>query len=297
MSDVRVMENENLLVEINDHGAELARIYDKNNKREIIWDANPAGWNRHAPVLFPSVGSTHNGEYRYNGNKYPMKSHGFGRDSEFTCVVEEKDKIVHVLKSSDETKKVYPFDFVLEITHILEEDGVVVSWQVHNETDGDMYFTIGAHPAFFVPAKEGTLQKDYKITFDGQDKLDYIRINDSEGTAVYRDVKELVLENGKLTIGEHLFDNGVLIFENKQVEKIGLEFPDGTPYVSIDCKDFPYVGIWSKPGAGFVCLEPWYGRCDNEDFTGDLSEKTGVNRLAEGCTFMADYKIKVTNHK
>ena len=177
----------------------------------------------------------------------------------------------------------------------MTEDGVVVGWQVHNETDGDMYFTIGAHPAFFVPAKEGTLQKDYKMTFDGQDKLEYIQINDSEGTAMYKDVKQLPLENGVLTIGEHLFDKGVLIFENQQVEKIGLAFPDGTPYVTIDCKGFPYVGIWSKPGADFVCLEPWYGRCDNEDFEGDLSEKTGVQKLAKGSSFLAQYTIQVAN--
>lgn len=294
MSKIRTLENDKFLVEISDHGAELSRIFDKRNSREVIWDANPLGWNRHAPVLFPFVGSVHNGEYHYGGNAYPMKSHGFGRDSEFELVSVDNHKVTHQLQSNEDTKKIYPFDFILQITHTLEEEGVTVSWKVRNTADDVMYFTIGAHPAFFVPAKANTQQKDYRITFDGQEQLEYIQINE-EGTAVYQEVKTLYLENGKLTIGEHLFDNGVLIFENKQVEKIGLEFPDGTPYVAIACKDFPYLGIWTKPGAGFICLEPWYGRCDNEDFTGELSDKTGVRKLEAGQCFQADYQIIIYN--
>lgn len=293
MAEIRTYENDRLCVKISDHGAELSGIYDKKNNREVIWDANPDVWNRHAPVLFPSVGVTHNGEYRYNGKTYKMGQHGFARDMDFTFVGIEGNQIIHELKSTEETKENYPFDFVFRVIHVVEENKVIVKWQVENKTAGDMYFTIGAHPAFNVPAKEGTERKDYKLTFEGQDKLDYILINSTEGTAIYKDVKELPLTNGKYTIGEHLFDDGVLIFEDTQVEKVGLEFPDGTPYVTIDCKGFPFTGVWTKPVAPFVCLEPWYGRCDNEDFTGEYQEKTGVQKLDEGKTFDVQYTITI----
>lgn len=292
MSETRIIENSRFVVKVEDLGAELSSIYDKKNDRELIWNADPEWWPRHAPVLFPSVGVTHDGHYKYRGKSYPMSQHGFARDMEFTFLGQEGNTLVHELKATAETKENYPFDFVFQVRHILNEDGVVVDWTVKNEDDEEMLFTIGAHPAFVVPAKEGTEQKDYKLTFDGQKELKYIYINE-EGTAIYRDVKTLPLENGCYTIGEHLFDNGVLIFENKQVEKVGFAFPDGSEYLTIDCKGFPFVGIWTKPNAPFICLEPWYGRCDNEDFADEYENKVGIQKLGGKETFHAAYTIHI----
>lgn len=292
MSETRMIENSRFAVKVEDLGAELSSIYDKKNNRELIWNADPEWWPRHAPILFPSVGVTHNGHYKYRGECYAMSQHGFARDMEFTFLGVEGNALVHELRATEETKKNYPFDFVLQVRHIISEEGVIVDWTVKNEGNDEMLFTIGAHPAFMVPAKEGTSQKDYKITFDGQKELKFIYIN-SEGSAIYRDVKTLPLEDGKYTIGEHLFDNGVLIFENKQVEKVGFEFPDGSEYLTIDCKGFPFVGIWTKPNAPFICLEPWYGRCDNEDFEDEYENKVGVEKLEAGETFHAAYTISI----
>ncbi len=293
MSEIRTLENERFTVQVKDAGAELCSIYDKKNNRELIWKGDATWWNRHAPVLFPFVGACHEGTYLYKGNTYSMKQHGFARDMEFEFVGMEEDTIVHRLVSNEKTKENYPFDFTLEIRHTLMKEGVAVGWKVINEDKKQMLFTIGAHPAFMVPAKEGTLQKDYALTFDGQDALDYIQINDTEGTAIYKDSFVLELDNGEYTIGEHLFDKGVLVFENTQVEKVGFNFPDGSKYLTIHCEGFPYTGIWTKPGAPFICLEPWYGRCDNDDFTGELSDKTGVQTLEAGDEFVASYLIEV----
>lgn len=293
MSQTRQMENERLLIKVNDHGGELAGIYDKKNDRELIWCANPQVWNRHAPILFPFVGEVYNKEYRYNGVTYPMSAHGFARDAMFIFESDDNKKIVHSLTSNEETNKVYPFDFRLEVSHKLEDSKVIVEWKVINTGDKEMLFTIGAHPAFNVPATKDTLQKDYYLTFGDNKELEYIRISKDGGTALYDEVHKLPLEDGAYQVGEHLFDDGVLIFEDNQLSEVGIAFPDKKPYVTISCKGFPYVGVWTKPNAPFICLEPWFGRCDNYGFIGELKEKVGVQRLDAGKTFKVEYEIIV----
>lgn len=291
--EIRTLENERFTVKVKDMGAELCSIYDKENNRELIWNADPKWWNRHAPVLFPSVGACHNGQYLYKGKHYKMKQHGFARDMKFEYIGLEENTIIHRLTATPETREVYPFDFSLEVRHSLTKEGLAVGWHILNNENEQMFCTIGAHPAFMVPAGNEGKQKDYKLTFEGQEKLEFIRINSEEGTAVYKEKNVLGLENGEYTIGEHLFDDGVLIFEDNQVEHIGIKFPDGRKYITIHCEGYPYTGIWTKPGAPFICIEPWYGRCDNEDFEGELETKTGVLKLEPGEEFAAAYFIEI----
>lgn len=282
--DMNRIENEQLLIEISDHGAELSRIFRKDTNQEVLWNADPAFWNRHAPVLFPFVGASHAGVYHYQGQEYPMKQHGFARDSEFELVRAGEKEVVHKLESNAKTRENYPFDFCLTITHTLEGNTVRVGWKVENRTDGEMYFTIGAHPAFNV-------EKDSYLVVEDHKELDFIRINEP-GTAL-PEVYTLKLPGGRLRMPETMFDEGVYIFENGQVSSVGLASPDGKPIVTVHCPGFPYVGVWAKPGSSFVCLEPWYGRTDDTGYTGDLSGKTGVQKLEKGGCFEASYEIVV----
>ncbi len=291
MSETRQLENEKLLLKVNDQGGQLAGIYDKKNKREVIWCADPKIWNRHAPILFPFVGEIHNKEYLYNGTKYPMTAHGFARDAKFQFEGIVENRIVHSLSSTEETKVVYPFDFKLEVSHSIEDNKVIVEWKVANTGDKEMLFSIGAHPAFNVPAVDGEEQKDYYLTFGNKDKLDYIRISSEDGTALCDEIRTLTLTEGTYQVGEHLFDDGVLIFEDTQLSEVGIAFPSKEQYINIKCEGFPYVGVWTKPNAPFICLEPWYGRCDDSGYTGELKDKTGVQRLAENKEFKVKYEI------
>ena len=150
----------------------------------MIWQADPAYWKRHAPVLFPNVGRHFEDHYRINGVEYPSSQHGFARDSEFTCVDMTADSITHRLKSSDATRENYPYDFELKIKHVLEKNQVSVCWEVISLNDETMYFTIGGHPAFNVPAGGIGSQEQYHLTFDGRDSLSYLLIDMSSGTAV-----------------------------------------------------------------------------------------------------------------
>ncbi|RHT54720.1 aldose 1-epimerase family protein [Ruminococcus sp. AM29-26] len=290
---IHTIENDYLKVSVNDHGAELYSIFDKIHNREVIWQADPAYWKRHAPVLFPNVGRHFENHYRIGETEYPSKQHGFARDSEFTCVDMTTDSITHKLKSSDATKENYPYDFELKIKHVLEKNQVSVCWEVVNHSNKPMYFTIGGHPAFNVPAVGSADNKeDYLLTFDEQKSLTYLLLDPASGTALPDQTQTLELTDGTCKIDAHMFDHDALIFDN-QIEKAGIAFPDGTPYLELTCHRFPNFGIWSVPGSSFVCLEPWMGRCDDCGFKGDLSEKANINVLNVDEIFNASYEIKI----
>ena len=268
---LHTIENDYLKVSVDDHGAELYSIFDKVHNREVIWQADPAYWKRHAPVLFPNVGRHFEDHYRIGETEYPSKQHGFARDSEFTCVDMTADSITHKLKSSNATKENYPYDFELKIKHVLEKNQVSVCWEIINHSNETMYFTIGGHPAFNVPAQGNDAKKeDYLLTFNGEKSLTYLLLDPASGTALPDQTQTLELTDGTCHIDAHMFDNDALIFDN-QIEKAGIAFPDGTPYLELTCHRFPNFGIWSVPGSSFVCLEPWMGRCDDCGFKGDLS--------------------------
>ncbi len=288
------IENARLAVTIAAHGAELSSIYDKENDRELIWQANPAFWNRHAPVLFPNVGKYYGGHFTYNGNEYPMGQHGFARDKEFAQAESGDDFVTYRLCADEESKKVYPFDFVLEITHRLQGNRLSVEWDVKNVDNKTMYFTIGGHPAFNVNVLPHTDFEDYSLAFkEGTKKLCYILLDTESGTAIADKKYELHLTDYKYALKKEMFDKDALVFDDGQITWAAIALPDGQPYVALESKDFPNFGIWSKPGAPYVCLEPWCGRCDNKGFEGELSEKPGINALKAGEVFEKSYDIIV----
>ena len=293
MSTVRTMENDIAKVEVCDFGAELFSFYDKETKVEAVWQADPKYWARHAPVLFPFVGKVNGGYYTHKGVQYAMGQHGFARDMEFEFVAQTDNEIVHVLKSNDETMAKYPFAFEFKVTHKLEGKKLSVIWEVTNPGEEIMYFSVGGHPAFNVPARAGESKYDYFVTFNGEKELKYILIDLSCAAANVDDVYTLKLEDNKLPITEHLFDNDALIFDDYQVEKIGIAYPDGTPYLTMECKGFPSMGVWSQPktDAPFVCLEPWIGRVDNRGFAGELKDKYYEQSVEAGKTFKAQYDL------
>lgn len=179
MSETRVLENEALRIEVNDFGAELARVYDKNAGREVLWNADPAYWNRHAPVLFPFVGALQDEQYQYNNKSYRMGQHGFARDSVFTLEEQQSTLICHKLTWTEDSFKKYPFKFSLYITHILSGNVIKVCWKVVNEQEEAMYFGIGAHPAFLAPVKAEEKQEDYYLNlYTDKENYTCLRINE-----------------------------------------------------------------------------------------------------------------------
>ena len=290
------IENDFLKIAVSDHGAELSSIYDKKREKELLWQADPAFWNRHAPILFPFVGNVVNDEYRYNGKTYHMSSHGFARDMDFEFAGKTSDSISFKLKATSQTLEKYPFDFELVVTHKLLANSIIVIWEVKNSSENEpMFYSIGGHPAFRCHINDNEKRTDYKVKFKDKNELSYVLIIQETREVDHENPTVLPLKDSYLDITEHIFDKDALIFDDNQVREVSLCTPDGKPYITMNCEEFPSFGLWSKPSseAHYVCLEPWIGRCDNKGFRGELPEKYGVQRLEACSSRTISYKITV----
>ena len=290
------LENEYLIVEIADHGAELTRIFNKKNNRELLWNADEKYWARHAPILFPFVGKVNGGEYRHAGKTYNMGQHGFARDMDFECTAKGETIAEYRLKSSDATLAKYPFQFELFVKYILKDNKIEVCWKVINPSDGEkLYFSIGGHPAFNCPVEGSGFdnKSEYFVKLTDKNNLSYVLIDPATEAVAADEVHTLELDGGYVKTTEELFKNDALIFDNTQIKEASLCYPDKTPYITIKCDSFSSFGLWSKPKANapYVCLEPWIGRCDNRGFDGELKDKYGEQCLDENNQFEVEFTI------
>ena len=287
-----VLENEVLKVTINHFGAELSSIVKKENNAEYMWNADEKYWKRSAPVLFPFVGSLKNKEFLYEGRAYPMGQHGFARDMEFSLVSNDGKQAWFSLSSDETTYEKYPFAFTLEIGYLLTGNTLKVIWKVVNEDEKTMYFSIGGHPAFMCPLNGEGKQTDYFITFDTDKDLTYSKL--SENGLVCKKDNVLATNRGNMQVEEHLFEEDALVIEGDQAHRVSLCKPDGRVYLTVSF-DAPLFGLWSpaRKGAPFICIEPWYGRCDSEEFTSTLEEREYGHCLNAHENFEAAYDIIV----
>lgn len=288
----KFIENDLLKVEIDTLGAEVKSVMNKENNREYMWYGNPVYWNRTSPVLFPFVGNVRGKKYYVNGKEYSMGQHGFARDMEFDCISQSNNEIWFLLTSTEETIAKYPYKFALSIGYELKDNEVIVKWKVENTDTKEMYFSIGAHPAFLCPP-EGDKKGHYIVFFDEKDSLEYTKPNLEVGLAEH-EAFTLPLENGDMVMDAHTFDIDTYIFENVKCKACGLKNPDGTKIVEVKFPDVPLFAVWSpsKEGSPFVCIEPWYGRCDAVDFEGDISERAFTNVLKPSAAFNGGYSMK-----
>ncbi len=291
---MHILENDCLRISVADHGAELSSVFDRENGCERLWGADPAIWNRHAPILFPFVGRVYDKTYRVGGKEYAMKTqHGFARDLDFVCTEETADTLCHELCATAETKALYPWDFRLQIRHRLDKEDprlLHVEWAVTNRSDETMVHSIGGHPGFLMPA--GVRKEDCLIGFPGKDELRYFGANPA-GFGLPEQEKRLPLRDGRAPYAPDIPETW--IFEGHQVDAVQILRPEGTPWVTLRCAQFPILAVWANPDGPFICLEPWFGRCDDEGFAGDVSEKPFVEKLAPGET--AHYAYTIAFHR
>ena len=286
------IRNESLTLEIDAHGAEMKSLIDNCSGQEYLWCGDAAYWGRTSPVLFPLVGNYREKQSCFDGKWYSLSQHGFARDMDFELVSEKGDEIWFALEDSPETLEKYPFGFRLELGYRLQGRAVEVLWKVTNKNDREMYFSIGGHPAFNCPLREGEKETDYRIGFDTCEPLT-ASVLDENGTVSER-TKVLELTDGMLQITDSLFDEDALIVEHDQAHKVALYTPEGEKYLEVKF-EAPLFGIWSPAGkhAPFVCIEPWYGRSDRADFGQKLEEREWGNVLKAGEIFTAAYQICV----
>lgn len=279
-----------LRVIISDAGAEIIQIEDILTGRNYLWHGDSAYWGRRSPILFPIVGGLKNKTYKYAGREYPMSQHGFARDREFQMTEHNVDTIWFELKADEESLKVYPFRFRLEIGYRLEGRKITVMWRVANEDKKTMFFSIGGHPAFMCPIDGEGKQTDYYLLFDNKEPLSYGKL--SVNGLLETEGHTLDIGGGCMPITEHMFDEDALVIEGGQAHQVALAGPDKKPYLTVKF-DAPLFGLWSpaKKHAPFICIEPWYGRCDRESFAGMLADREYGNELRPGKIFETEYTI------
>lgn len=291
---MNVLKNKDLTIKVNPLGAELTSIVSNKTGKEYLWQADPAFWKRHSPVLFPIVGSLWNGHFKHQGKEYSMSQHGFARDKEFKLLASNNpNEVFYILQSDEESLRVYPFIFELKIGYRLLKNKVEVIWEVENKGNEKMYFQIGAHPAFnyldFDPDQE---IKGY-IDFNNQKQLEYTLIE--EKGCVNNNISYTLNEKENIIpIVDDTFEKDALIFEHNQLKKVTLLDRGRKAYLSVHFES-PLVGIWSPKlkSAPFICIEPWYGRCDRVNFEDDLKNKDYINILNPHEIFKASYFIEI----
>ena len=285
------ISNNCLVVTVSDKGAELKSIKSADG-REYLWQGDPEFWGRRSPVLFPFVGAVVNDQYTYQGKVYPSTQHGFARDKRFVLEKKADTALSYTLTSDEETKAIYPFDYALTIGYAIHNNILTVSWTVKNTGDETMYYSIGGHPAFNLP--EDCERENCFIMLDRTPrKMTAITDRYADGEV---DVKDhvRVLPGHMIALDKDLFAKDALVFENDQVHKVALCDEDRKPFVEVEY-EAPVIGIWSpyKDGCPFVCIEPWYGRCDSIDFKGTLEERAWGNSLAAGEEKTYSYTITI----
>lgn len=288
-----VLQNEKVKITVNSLGAEMKSLVEKESGKEHMWCADAYFWNRTSPVLFPVVGCYKNFKCVHEGKTYELAQHGFARDMEFALLSQTENELWLRITETEETLKSYPFAFVLDIGYRMEGYKVEVIWRVHNPADETMYFSIGGHPGFNIPAdrEEGT--GCYLYMNAKEDKVVSRKINNRLAIDGFYDCN---LEKGTVAVTKELFAEDALVLEEHQISRVELLDAEKKAFLRVDF-DSPLVGIWApaylEEKAPFVCIEPWYGRCDHENFSGTLAEREWGNTLEAGKDFEASYTIEI----
>ncbi len=281
------LKNEQLTIKVAEKGAELQSIKDASGK-EYLWQADPKFWGRHSPILFPIVCSVNGETYRVDGKEYHLPRHGFARDAEFKLIAQNDRKVTFALESSEETKKVYPYDFTLSISYVLDGNQIGVIWHVHNTDKEEIHFQIGGHPAFNMPS--GKLEGMIKL--DNEEPMDALK-SYADGSHDMVDVP-LEADMGIMEINNNFFRNDSVKIHKSQTHRAMLMDTNGEPAVTVDYKT-PVCAFWSPFGkqAPFVCIEPWFGIGDPRGYQGEFKDKPLMNHLQPGASFMSKYTITI----
>jgi len=273
-----VLRSSELTAEIDAHGAQLFTLRDRAG-RDLLWDGNAAVWSGRAPLLFPIVGALVNGSYRCDSETYRLPRHGFARDRTFSIEEVTSSRAVFKLNADASSFLVYPFRFELEIRFELLGPTLSLTTSIRNRGDTDMPASFGYHPGFRWPLPYGQPRMAHFIEFESEE-TDPIRRIDSAGLVMPEHYPTPV-SHRRLTLDDSLFLDDVVIFDQINSRSV-IYGSDAGPRIQVAFPDAAYLGIWTKPGAYFICIEPWHGVTDYQGFSGEITEKAGVFVLPGG---------------
>jgi galactose mutarotase-like enzyme len=289
MAKAAMIGNACLSAEISGLGAELTVLRSASG-RDFLWNGDPAWWHGRSPLLFPIVGTVPNDQILVDGVRYPLKQHGLARISEFTLLEAGPAECRYRLESSEATRAVYPFDFTLDVRYSLDRNTLTISADVSNTGDRPLPMSFGFHPAFRWPLPNGGAREEHVLMFDAAEPAPIRRLRNGllSPSAFPTPVRGNVLR-----LDDDLFEENAVIFDRPVSRGVTYRSPAG-PAVRIRYPDMPNLGVWSKPGAPFVCIEPWHGYAAPENFAGELTSKDGSLEVAEGASASFSIMISIT---
>lgn len=261
-------------------GAELTSILKDGN--EMLFDGKTF-WNRQSPILFPIVGQIKDGKTQIEGKIYEMSQHGFARDMEFQEIEENH----YILKYNEQTLKKYPYKFELHVIYKIVENALQVTYEVKNIDNKKIYFGIGGHPAFRCDYSTG----DYEIVFEqNEENIEFLKLRNG---LIDTEKATNILEENKIHLTENIFDNDAIIMKNIKSNKVVLQNRNTNKKIlEFDFTDFPYLALWSKKGAPFVCIEPWQNTADKIDSNQIYKEKENILSIEPDEIYSCKYIVK-----
>ncbi len=284
------LQNEYLSVMAKSTGAELISILSLEDNTEYLWQGDTVTWSDHAIVQFPIIGNLKNNNYELDGKKYEMNSHGFARVSQFDILENTDDRVVFQLKSDESTHLVYPYEFTFQVTYVLEGKSVQIEFDVLNENEREMFFSLGYHPGFNCPFKLGEGMEDYYLKFSDIEFADRLVMKNN----LINEVEPNYIDGSDtLHLSKSIFQKDAIILKDISSKSISLNNLKNDRSVTITFGDVPYLGIWSPKQFGdFVCIEPWFGIPDLENRSNNFKEKEGILRIGQKRSF--DWKCLIT---
>lgn len=273
--------NHQIKATINTFGAELIQLEKKN--QNYIWTVEETYWNKTSPILFPIVGRLKNDAYTIEGKTYELPRHGFARNFEFKTEYLTDNSVVFLLTENAETLKCYPFPFELRLKYEVTENGLKMDYSVINKSNKIMPFSIGAHPAFAINEP----LSNFTLAFNEVEEFVSYELENEQFNNSFQIIPS---ENGKINLDYALFEKDALVFKHLKSDTLTL-LRKNQPYISVEFKGFSYLGIWTKPNAPFLCIEPWCGLADNINHNGNIYEKEGIQLLDNNIEFEREINI------
>lgn len=277
-------ENDNFVLTVNGIGAELNSLKSKKTGIEYIWYGDESIWYGQSPILFPIIGRLLDDKYTLNSNEYSMEKHGIVRKKPFELLEKTKDSLTFVKTQNEETLKDYPYNFEFRVTFQLTNNGLKVTHKVINTDNKEMFYSFGAHPGFNCEIG------DY-LEFSDDNKLYTERI-DHESILI-EETFPVEMDGNRIILTPDIFNNDALILSDFKSKNIKIKSNKHNRVISFDF-DSPFLGIWAKPNAPYVCLEPWWGVNDNYDKKADLSQKRGIMSLLPGDCKEFTWEVSIT---
>jgi len=277
--------------EIRSLGGELASLRRLDTGIEYLWNGDPQYWSGSSPVLFPIVCALKDGKMEWKGQKYSIGNHGFVRKSEFEVVSTTESEAIFRQSWSEETLKAYPFRYELTVRYLLAGNKLRITYQVANRGAQPMPFQIGTHPGFRCPLTEQERFEDYYLEFERDEKLERFFLDPAN--TIISGKSALLPPGRRLPLTRELFSDGALVFKKVRSRKVTLRSRTSDHKVEVVSENLPALGIWQAKGAPFVCIEPWHGLADSNDFQGSFTEKELMVQLDPQKSFECFLEISV----